>query len=162
LPSGAVSRRFVCSADCRPGTRISHQDDDGFPDWRPRQQSRHVRPHTHRHARATRRHRRLFGWALESKPQACARASGDCRRAKTTSDTGRIAQTRVVPRGRAGRGNSILSSHKNLATKRRTKQSDKDTESRYNGILEAGNRWRKIACVSIESIPSHPGMSANR
>ena len=55
LPPGAVSRRFVHSAARGPGTRLSRQDDDGFSQSHPRQQSRHVRPDEHRHARADRR-----------------------------------------------------------------------------------------------------------
>ena len=68
LPLGAVPGRFIHSAARRPGTRLSRQDDDRFPDSHPRQQSRHDRPDTHRHARTANCDRRLFGGALESKP----------------------------------------------------------------------------------------------
>ena len=95
LPSRAVSGRFIHSAPRRTGARLSRQDDDGFPQSHPRQQSRHVRPHEHRHARAARRDgdlsrglvrasearsRWLRAYRSEASPPAHARGRGRCRR----------------------------------------------------------------------------------
>ena len=108
LPSGAVSGRFVRSPPRRPETRLSRQDDDGFPDRAPRQQSRHVRPHDtpSRPISSLRSPPIWLGFRVET-PIVCWRQWGlsPCERRRTCA---------------------II----DLATKRRTKQSDRDIRNR--------------------------------
>ena len=96
LPSGAVSGRFVHSAPRGPGTRLSRQDDDGFPQSHPRQQSRHVRSHEHGHARPDHRDGRLSGGACDE--ESSSRPPGFGTRGKRSGDRRRPSTSGLLRR----------------------------------------------------------------